>query len=1032
MPETLNNKSNSKNYGNGNNTIYARSGNDTIRGGGGKDKLYGENGNDKLYGQSGDDYLNGGYGSDELDGGDNRDTLYGGSQNDTLRGGSGDDKLYGENDNDKLYGQSGDDYLNGGNGSDDLDGGDDKDTLYGGSQNDTLRGGNGNDKLYGENDNDKLYGQSGDDYLSGGNGSDYLDGGDNRDTLYGGSQNDTLRGGGGDDKLYGENDNDTLYGQAGNDSLDGGSGNDYLDGGDDRDTLKGGDNNDTLKGDNGNDWLYGQNNDDVLYGQSGDDRLFGGGGNDNLDGGDNRDTLNGGAGNDTLRGGQNDDYLDGDKNDNGTLSNGNDKLYGQSGNDTLLGRDGDDYLDGGDGSDTLHAGGGNDTLVGGLGNDQLIGAGGNYIDTVDYSGASSAVNVDLTVGTATGSSIGNDTLSDIEKILGSNSGDTIKGSATNEIFEGRNGRDILSGEDGNDTLDGGSGHDTIHGGANNDSLSGGNDNDVISGGLGNDTIDGGQGDDLLTEQGNVNFTLSNGSLSGLGTDTFSNIEEVWLQGGANNNSFTDNGFTGLSVVAYDEKVSDYTISYNETTDTWKVNGQSKNQGIDTVKGFDQVAFRHEDNSNVSSIFSTAHGATFVSATAGLDNGFHEVTGGNYGPTNYIIGLEGDTTPNISFDTEKLVDFIDDISATSETIERQRMFATIGLAVAGKVPYVGGAVSTVGKLFANNYFDAQQEKWQEQNIQKTLKDPNYDPDSWVTFDQPNRDIVTITDFQIGVDTIALPILEGDSSVSYGVKNETDGAMVYIRRGTNESQDFLKIENNYQNVSSGNDNIENLSSSQFTDLILDLIENDQGDYKGSTVGTFKQTAISVRPGTRNEVQQTGTFAGDHLTGQETLATIQGDQDLSGSFELTGHFGNDLIEGNKGHDLLWGGFNSVQDNTVGIFTYEHDGNDVLKGYGGNDILRGGSGDDVLYGGTGADTFSFVSSDGTSDMIGTDIIKDFSATEGDTIEIYKSVFGISSLSDVSFNAVTKELFVTGESEAIAILEDQSGFNLNSHVVLV
>ncbi len=102
----------------------------------------------------------------------------------------------------------------------------------------------------------------------------------------------------------------------------------------------------------------------------------------------------------------------------------------------------------------------------------------------------------------------------------------------------------------------------------------------------------------------------------------------------------------------------------------------------------------------------------------------------------------------------------------------------------------------------------------------------------------------------------------------------------------------------------------------------------------------------------------------------------------------------------------------------------------------MIGGSGDDVLYGGTGADTFSFRASETSDELVnhipGTDIIKDFSAAEGDMINIDQAVFGISSLSDVSFDAATNELFVTGQSDALAVLENQSGFDLGTDVVLI
>ncbi len=1027
MAETLGTGSNSKSYGNGNNTIYANRGNDTIRGGGGNDKLYGEEDHDKLYGQSGNDYLDGGSGNDYLDGGDNQDTLKGGSDKDTLKGGGGDDTLEGGTENDKLYGQAGDDSLKGDDGNDSLDGGDNRDTLKGGSGKDTLRGGNGDDTLEGGTDNDTLYGQTGDDSLKGDAGDDFLDGGDNQDTLKGGSGHDSLKGGNGDDTLEGGTENDTLYGQSGDDSLDGGTGHDYLDGGTDSDTLRGDGGNDTLRGGNGNDWLYGEDSSDTLHGDIGDDRLFGGDGNDSLDGGynggtfysgDGRDSLYGGDGDDTLRGGYNDDYLDGDKNEDGTFSSGNDQLYGGDGNDTLYGRGGDDYLNGGKGSDTLYAGGGNDTLVGGLGNDQLIGAGGDYIDTVDYSDETQSVNVNLSSGTATGSSIGNDTLSNIEKIIGSTAGDTIKGSSANEIFEGDNGNDSLSGEGGNDTLDGGKGNDTIDGGNGNDSLLGGNNNDVISGGWGNDTIDGGEGYDVFTEQRNGDSTLTSNSSTGKGTDTFTNIEEVRLQGGDSNNSFTDNGFEGLSVVAYDEDVSDYTISYNQSTDIWTVDGTIKNQGIDTVNGFDQIAFYHEENPNVNSVFSTAHGATFVSVTAGVDNGIHEVTGGNYGPTNYIIGMEGSTTPTLKFDTTKLVNFVEDITKEDQSIERQRALAKTGLSLAGAAaPVGGGVIKAGGGYYADSYFDEEQAEAHQRIVKNALADEQYAHDSWIDFVSHNRDLVTITDFQIGVDTIVLPSIGEDETVSYQMTGTTGGVTVSIKIGTNTAEDFLFIENNYKDYG--------LNDGQFADLMLDLVSTsrtDPNDYDGSTISTFTQTPMLLDPNDSTRVNGVGTFAGDYIEGADY--TGYSSETLAGTYTLIGKYGDDLLEGGDRSDYLYGGFNSSNDTTP--FDYEHDGNDVLRGNEGDDTLIGGSGDDVLYGGLDADTFIFNSTNGT------DTIKDFTGSEGDIIKIDQSKFGISSLSDVSFDAATNELFVKDQTHALAVLENQSGFDLATDVVLI
>lgn len=185
------------------------------------------------------------------------------------------------------------------------------------------------------------------------------------------------------------------------------------------DVVNAADGNDTVFGGTGNDTLNGQNGDDLLYGEAGADRLFGGSGND---------TLYGGADNDSLSGGD-----------------GNDLLYGDAG------------------SDTLDGGLGNDTLDGGAGNDVLNGGGGT--DTVTYAAETSAVNVNLNTGSATGASSGTDTLRFIENVIGTDFNDTITGSNDANEIDGGAGNDLIDAGAGNDTVFGGAGNDTIIGGS---------------------------------------------------------------------------------------------------------------------------------------------------------------------------------------------------------------------------------------------------------------------------------------------------------------------------------------------------------------------------------------------------------------------------------------------------------------------------------------------------------------------------------------------------------------------------------------
>jgi len=181
-----------------------------------------------------------------------------------------------------------------------------------------------------------------------------------------------------------------------------------------------------------------------------------------------------------------------------------------------------DWVNGDDGNDTINAGGGNDFILGGDGNDSLTGGigddtinGGVGIDTISYTGTT-AVTVNLATGTATG--VGNDIISNIENVIGSDGADTITGD---------NNANFIDGGSGSDTIDGGLGDDTILGGGVGDRLLGGDGNDSIDGGIGNDIIFGGNGNDTILG-GNNNDTID----GGVGIDI--------LSGGSNNDSFVYN------------------------------------------------------------------------------------------------------------------------------------------------------------------------------------------------------------------------------------------------------------------------------------------------------------------------------------------------------------------------------------------------------------------------------------------------------------------------------------------------------------
>ena len=330
---------------------------------------------------------------------------------------------------------------------------------------------------------------------------------------------------------------DTLIGDAGANVLSGLGGNDTLDGGLGDDTLQGG------------------AGDDVYVASAGNDTVQTGGGNDTLEFGPGFDfefdsaVIDLASGDLTIAGQVFDDALQTlvdatitiqdhltsplafvrfDDDDDGVLdtfrvastfdvsgstentviagsndANG-EALVGGFGNDVLLGNAGNDTLDGGLGDDLLSGGAGNDTLEGGAG-----------IDEVDYFDSATAINVDLSIGTATDDGLGGtDTLVNIEEVHGSDFDDVIAGDSNANTLEGESGNDTLDGKLGDDKLFGSEGDDTLTGGA------------------GNDFIDGGSGADVAVFTGNLaDYTISDtGSgvlVSGTdGTDTVSGVETL--------------------------------------------------------------------------------------------------------------------------------------------------------------------------------------------------------------------------------------------------------------------------------------------------------------------------------------------------------------------------------------------------------------------------------------------------------------------------------------------------------------------------
>jgi Ca2+-binding RTX toxin-like protein len=437
------------------------------------------------------------------------------------------------------------------------------DTITGTAGDDVICGLAGNDIIDGAGGNDILIGGAGNDTLNGGDGTDAIDYTDSiydlsinlvRGKAYGAGTDtltsiESVTGGNGDDSIVGDDANNMLIGGPGDDTIYGAGGANLIDGGAGTDTVNyssaatsitanltsgvasvaatgnspaatdalasienvlGSAFGDNITGDQFANTLNGANGDDTISGASGNDLILGGAGADTLTGGDGIDTISftgaGSAITASLAAGT----ATGDGND--TLS-GFENIIGSSSADTLTGDAGANRINGGAGADSITGGG--------------VPSG--KFDLVDYSNVGAAVSVNLAAGNASGGG-GNDSLTDINGVIGSNYNDTLLGGSVATLFLPGAGNDNVTGGAASDWVQFGNGLDetvnlttglatgegndfltsieNVITGDGNDSVVGNSSDNILQTGAGADVVEGGPGNDTLNCGGDIDDTVS--------------------------------------------------------------------------------------------------------------------------------------------------------------------------------------------------------------------------------------------------------------------------------------------------------------------------------------------------------------------------------------------------------------------------------------------------------------------------------------------------------------------------------------------
>jgi Ca2+-binding RTX toxin-like protein len=931
-------------------------GNDVLSGGAGNDSLYGDGefgidnqgsgtGPIAFFADATTRYVGGFGGNDTLEGGDGDDQIFGGSGVDTASyasaGGSVQVFLYGGGSG-EAFGAAGYDLLDG---IENLTGSAFGDILFGDEQDNVLDGGGGQDELRGFDGNDTILGGAGDDFIVGGRGDDILNGGDGYDRAgyfaqatsgvtvdltIAGPQNTGL----GWDTLTGiENVSGTIFG-------------------------------DTLTGDDNDNWLWGSTagvgsvtNNDTLSGGGGNDLLTVGYGNHLLDGGTGTDTLryteNGGAENglvlslalqgaaqatgagswtfnafENLSGSLSGDLLTGDGNANLLAGDsGNDTLVGGGGNDTLYGDGRVATLTGASGPITTHADvgtigwtWGNDMLEGGLGNDTLDGGGG--VDTATYAHASGGVTVNLSSGTASGAD-GNDTLSNIENLAGSEFNDILTGSTGANVIDGLSGNDTLQGHGGDDIIYGGDGNDSINGDlaelntsvSGNDTIYAGNGNDVIRGGLGNDAMYGGANNDLMRGGGGVDSfdggTDDGEGFNGIG-DRVSFFEQLATQGvvaDLRTGVISNDGFGNAETMVGIESLGGDT-AYVDT-----FYGNDGRNYLSVSRGDFVYGFGGDD------LLQVAAAAAVVDGGSGTDR-------------LVLLSSGGWMTPDANSD------------GLAESMAAASIGWTVNLATGTTLDGYGnsGTVTGIENIDGSHLGDA------------------------LTGDSG---INVFNGF------------DGDDTLDGGLGNDTlDGGNGLDTASYANASGAVVVDLDLQTASGANGNdtlvsIENATGSAFNDtLIGDFNANVLGGGGGNDriLGNGGNDTIDggagadyITGGNGNDViaggagnDRVGYYQTNAALGGATVSLLiagaqnvgsQGMDTLSGVEHVSGTPFADTLTGDGGDNWLWGAAATISPGNVSATN-----NDTLNGGGGNDLLTVGIGNHTLIGGIGTDTVRFT----------------------------------------------------------------------------
>ena len=397
------------------------------------------------------------------------------------------------------------------------------------------------------------------------------------------------------------------------------------------------------------------------------------------------------------------------------------------------------------------------------------------------------------------------------------------------------------------------------------------------------------------------------------------------------------------------------------------------------------------NTRGSYILDGLDGDDTIYAAAGISGVTKTLTGGK-GRDTFNLNLKGQVKQAFNFDTQKLSNFVNavTIDTSASDVNWGGFVGDLILDGVGAdfsaIPVAGSMLDWIfethrgiGELLTGSQATKKAIIAQQNRAKEAVT--NFGTNNWgEIFTVGKRDRIVITDFQLGLDTLVLPLLVGakgePSSYQLSLNlSDFGGINIFVNYFDSSNQQkselFATLINTYRSYG--------IDDATFLALVQDLrVTDSKGKFTG-IISKFKGTIIT---GSENndtfDTSNKSTFAGDRI------------ESFGGADTVLGLLGDDMIEGGQGNDILYGGFGinasspeyrakyqpllDLYGNDGRDFLYGQAGNDTLYGESGNDVLDGGADIDTLIGGTGNDTYIV---DSTTDTItenvneGTDTIQ-------------------------------------------------------------